>query len=93
MKQNHSSARLLQFWELLLAWIQDGESFLRKELKYARRWLYAKGVALPTEDRNPVEVQMESFFDWCRTGSTPKADVEVGLANSAAVILSNLAMD
>jgi hypothetical protein len=48
---------------------------------------------LPTEDRNPVEVQMESFFECCRTGGAPTAGVEVGLANSAAVILSNLAMD
>ena len=72
---------------------RDGESFLGRELKYARRWLYSKGVTLPEEDRNPVEVQMESFFDCCRTGDSPKAGVEVGLANSTAVILSNLAMD
>ncbi|MFB3777678.1 MAG: Gfo/Idh/MocA family protein [Bryobacteraceae bacterium] len=69
------------------------ESFLGKELKYARRWLYSKGVMLPEEERDPVDVQMESFFNSCRTGDTPKADLEVGLANSAAVILSNLAMD
>jgi predicted dehydrogenase len=72
---------------------RDGESFLERELKFARRWLYSKGVTLPEEDRNPVDVQMESFFDCCRTGDTPKADVDVGLANSTAVILSNLAMD
>jgi predicted dehydrogenase len=60
---------------------------------YVRRWLYSKGVTLPEEDRNPVDVQMESFFDCCRTGGRPKADVDAGLANSAAVILSNLAMD
>lgn len=69
------------------------ESFLGKELKYARRWLYSKGVMLPEEERDPVEVQMESFFNSCRTGDTPKADIGVGLANSTAVILSNLAMD
>jgi hypothetical protein len=50
-------------------------------------------VFKPEEDRNPVDVQMESFFDCCRTGDTPKADVAAGLANSTAVILSNLAMD
>ena len=72
---------------------RDGESFLGRELKFARRWLYSKGVTLPEEDRNPVEVQMESFFECCRTGDTPRADVEAGLANSTAVILSNLAMD
>jgi predicted dehydrogenase len=73
--------------------VQADESFLEKELRFARRWLYSKGVMLPTEDRSPVEVQMESFFDCCRTGDTPKADLEVGLANSTAVILSNLAMN
>jgi len=72
---------------------RDGESFLGRELKYARRWLYSKGVTLPEEDRNPVEVQMESFFECCRTGDSPKADVEAGLASSTAVILSNPAMD
>jgi len=50
-------------------------------------------VTLPEEDRNPVDVQMESFFDCCRTGDSPKADVDAGLASSTAVILSNLAMD
>ena len=69
------------------------ESFLEKELKFARRWLYSKGVMLPEEDRNPVDVQMESFFDAVRTGARPKADLEVGLEDSTAVILSNLAMD
>ena len=71
----------------------DDDSFLAKEMKYARRWLYSKGVALPQEDRNPVDVQMESFFDCCRTGDLPTADVKVGLANATAAILSNLAMD
>jgi predicted dehydrogenase len=69
------------------------ESFFAKELKFARRWLYSKGLMLPEEDRNPVELQMESFFDCCRTGDAPKAGLEVGLANSTAVILSNVAMD
>jgi hypothetical protein len=50
-------------------------------------------VTLPEEDRNPVDAQMESFFECCRTGDTPKADIDAGLANSTAVILSNLAMD
>jgi hypothetical protein len=72
---------------------RGNESFLEKELKYARRWLYSKGVLLPNEDRHPVELQMEDFFECCRTGATPKAGLEVGLANAAAVVLSNLAMD
>ena len=72
---------------------KDSDSFVDKELKFARRWLYSKGVMLPEEDRNPVDVAMESFLNDCKAGSKPKADVEVGLADSTAVILANLAMD
>lgn len=72
--------------------VTGNESFIEKELKFARRWLYSKGVMVPEEDRNPVDVEMESFLSDCRTGNRPKADLEVGLADSAAVILSNLAM-
>jgi predicted dehydrogenase len=72
--------------------VTGNESFIEKELKFARRWLYSKGVMVPEEDRNPVDVEMESFLNDCRTGKRPLADLEVGLADSAAVILSNLAM-
>jgi hypothetical protein len=41
---------------------------------------------VPQEDWHPVDVQMDSFFECCRSGSRPKADVRVGLANSAAVV-------
>jgi predicted dehydrogenase len=73
--------------------MRGDESFLEKELKFARRWLYSKGVMLPEEDRNPVDIELESFFDSCRTGKRPLADLEVGLADSTTVILANLAMD
>jgi len=73
--------------------LRGDESFLVREMKYARRWLYSKGLMLPEEARSPVEVQMESFFNCCRTGARPRADLAIGLANSTAVILSNLAMD
>jgi len=69
------------------------ESFLEREVKFARRWLYAKGVFMQEESRNPVDVELESFFQSCRDGQRPKADLEKGLADSVAVILSNLAMD
>ncbi len=59
----------------------------------ARRWLYAKGVLIQEEQKNPVDTELESFFQNCRDHKKPKADVEVGLADSTAVILSNLAMD
>ena len=73
--------------------IATDEAFLSKELKFARRWLYSKGVMVPEEDKNPVDVQLEAFFESVRTGKKPLADVEVGLRDSTAVILSNLAMD
>ena len=69
------------------------ESFLDREVKFARRWLTAKGVMLQEEERNPVDVELESFFQNCRDGKRPRADLEVGMADSVAVILSNLAMD
>jgi BioD-like phosphotransacetylase family protein len=40
-----------------------------------------------------VDVELESFFNNCRDGGTPKANIEIGLADSVAVILSNQAMD
>ncbi len=73
--------------------VTERDSFLSKEMKFARRWLYSKGVMVPEEDKNPVDTQLESFFDCCRNGGKPKADIEVGLADSSAVMLSNLAMD
>ncbi len=70
-----------------------GESFLAREAKFARRWLTAKGVLVQEEARNPVDAELGSFFQNCRDGERPKADLEIGLADSVAVILSNLAMD
>lgn len=73
--------------------LNANDSFLTKEMKYARQWLYSKGVMVPEEDRNPVDVELESFLECVRTGARPQSDLEVGLADSAAVILANLAMD
>ncbi len=69
------------------------EGFFSREAKFARRWLTAKGVMVQEESRNPVDVELESFFNSCRDGVKPKADLEVGMADAVAVILSNLAMD
>ncbi len=69
------------------------ESFWEKEVKFAKRWLTTKGVMVQEEPRNPVDTELESFFDSCRTGKKPKADLEVGMADAVAVILSNLSMD
>ena len=49
----------------------------------------------PEEDRNPVTVELEDFFLCCKDPANhkPKSNLEVGLNDSTAVILSNLAMD
>ncbi|MCC6293090.1 MAG: Gfo/Idh/MocA family oxidoreductase [Bryobacterales bacterium] len=73
--------------------VTDKDGFLDKEMKFARQWLYKKGVMVPEESKNPVDVQLEQFVECCRTGKRPLADLEVGLTDSANVILANLAMD
>jgi predicted dehydrogenase len=72
--------------------VTNQESFLEREMKYARLWLYKKGVMVPTEDRNPVDVSLESFLNDARTGGKPRANLEIGLQDSIAVMLSNLSM-
>ncbi len=69
------------------------ESFLEREMKFARLWLYQKGIMVPEEEVNPVDTELSSFFRDVRTGGRPLADLEVGLQDSIAVILSNLALD
>src|SRR6266446_327010 len=73
--------------------VTENDSFLQKEMKFARRWLATKGVMALEEDKNPVNAEIEGYFESVRTGVRPLADLDVGLADSAAVILSNLAMD
>jgi predicted dehydrogenase len=69
------------------------DSFLSREAKFARRWLTSKGIMLQEEEDNPVDTELDSFFKNCRDGKTPRANLEVGMADAVAVILSNLAMD
>ena len=71
--------------------VNDG--FFEKEMKFAKLWLLQKGVMVSEETRNPVDVELESFFDNVKTGGHPKADVEIGLKDSIAVMLSNMAME
>jgi hypothetical protein len=73
----------------------SSDSFLQRESKFARRWLYSKGIMVPEEDRNPVTVELEDFLLCCKDPANrkPKANLDVGLNDSTAVILSNLAMD
>lgn len=72
--------------------VTSADSFVERELKFARQWLYRKGVMMPEEDRNPVDIELDSFFNDIRTGGRPKADLEVGLADSTSVILANRCM-
>ena len=49
------------------------ESFLEKEVKFARRWLTSKGVMVQEEQRNPVDTELESFFqNAAATGKRPR---------------------
>jgi len=73
--------------------VTDADSFLSKEVKFAKRWLYQKGVLVPEELRDPVAVSLEDFLLCVGEGRQPKADLEVGLNDSIGVMLSNLAMD
>jgi predicted dehydrogenase len=69
------------------------ESFFDREVKFARRWLTSKGIMMQEEQTNAVDTELESFFRNCRDGKKPRADMEIGMADSVAVILSNQAMD
>ena len=71
----------------------QSESFLAREAKFARRWLTAKGILVQEEQTNAVDVELDSFFKSCRSGKKPLADLEIGMEDAVAVILSNLAMD
>jgi predicted dehydrogenase len=73
--------------------VQKNDSFLTRELKFAKLWLYRKGIMVPEENKNPVDVQLEEWMECVRTGAKPKADVNIGLEDSINVMLSNLAMD
>jgi predicted dehydrogenase len=73
--------------------VQKNDPFLVREQKYAKLWLYQKGIVLPEEDRNPVDLSLEDFFACLRTGRKPVADLEIGLSDSIGVMAANLAMD
>jgi len=71
----------------------NDESFFGREAKFARRWLTSKGILVQTEEKNPVDTELEHFFEGCRAGRTMIAPIEQGMNDAIAVILSNLAMD
>jgi predicted dehydrogenase len=67
--------------------------FIEREVEFAKRWLYQKGIMSPAEDRDPEYKELESFLIDVRDGGKPKSDLEVGLNDSIAVMLANLCMD
>ena len=69
------------------------DPFFEREVGFAKQWLAQKGVLTSDEDRNPVETELESFFNDVKHGGHPLADMEVGLSDAIAVIMSNVAMD
>ncbi|MCU1261355.1 MAG: oxidoreductase domain protein [Bryobacterales bacterium] len=69
------------------------DPFFEREKGFAKQWLASKGVLASDEDRNPVETELESFFRDVHNSGHPLADMEVGLSDSIAVIMSNVAMD
>jgi predicted dehydrogenase len=90
---NGSPARGMPIMTPLTEVDWNNDSFLSRETKAARFWLYEKGLMLAQEEGNPIDAQMQSFLSDVRTDGRPPADLEAGLAASTAVILSNLAMD
>ena len=67
--------------------------FIEKEVEFAKRWLYQKGIMSPAEDKDPEYKELESFLIDVRDGGTPRSNIEVGLQDSIAVMLANLCMD
>ena len=67
--------------------------FIEKELFFAKTWAYQKGILRPSETVDPEYAELSSFLTDVATGNRPRADIEVGLRDSVAVIMANLAMD
>jgi hypothetical protein len=48
---------------------------------------------MPEEPKNPVDTELTSFLNDCKTGGRPRAHIDVGLADSSTVMLTNLAIE
>jgi predicted dehydrogenase len=66
---------------------------LERDMKWAHLWLEQNGVMVRQEETSPEIAQLRDFFECCRTGRRPAADVDIGLVNSVGVMQANLAMD
>ena len=71
----------------------EAEGFVAREVEHARRWLLELGVIEVERERNPIQAEDEHFFECIRQGKKPLADLDVGAADSRAVIYANRAMD
>ncbi len=71
----------------------DEVGFIEKEMFYLRTWAYNKGILRPSETVDPEYAELSSFLKDVASGTRPRADIEVGLQDSVAVIMANLAMD
>ena len=54
----------------------NADSFLSREAKFGRRWLYSKGIMIPEEDKNPVNVELEDFHGLLQEPCREEAEVE-----------------
>lgn len=67
--------------------------FVEKEIEFAKRWLYQKGIMVPSEDRDPEYKELERFLSDVQNGGHPNADIEVGLQDSISVMLAQKCME
>ncbi len=68
-------------------------TFIEKEIMYAKKWLAEMGVLEVEKDRDAIAVEEEHFFQCIREGRKPIANIDIGTADSRAVIYANRAMD
>lgn len=73
--------------------ITASQSFVQREVGFAKRWLAKKGWFEVAEPRDPVFVELEHFLLCVRDGLKPIADVHVGATDAECVIYSNRAME
>jgi predicted dehydrogenase len=72
---------------------QQNPGFVAKEIEYAKKWLISMGVVEMDRERDPLYIEEESFFQCIREGKKPIADIDIGAADSRAVIYANRAME
>jgi predicted dehydrogenase len=69
------------------------EGFVARELRFAKRWLASMGIYQFDEPQDPVRAELENFFASIREGKPVVAGLEVGVADSLAVIYANRSID